>query len=113
MPKRFLITDDAGVDYGVLSYEPETRAWHIEVNPERTWDDTPLSLALYIRNGIYSLDERQSLDWVRDRLLPPNRQNIHHILRALDLPAYDEYALILHTNGVSANDSLYLQELGS
>jgi hypothetical protein len=106
--KRFLITDDADIGYGELAYNPSARTWHIEINPERTWDDTPLSLALYIRRGIFSLDARQSLDWVRDRLLPPNRQNIHHVLSALELPEYDEYALILKTNGISTHDHLYL-----
>jgi len=109
--KRFLITDNTDTCYGELTYDPTAHSWHIEINPERTWNDTPLSLALYIRRGIFSLDAHQSLDWVRDRLLPPNRQNIHHALRALELPEYDEYALILKTNGVSANDHLYLVAL--
>jgi hypothetical protein len=66
MPGKFLITDDAGTAFGILSYEPAgegaaggsgggsgggTPAWHIEISPERTWNDTPLSLAVYIRQG--------------------------------------------------------------
>jgi hypothetical protein len=103
-----LITDDAGVDYGTLTYESKGKVWHLDINPARTWEDTPLSLAIYIRQNLYTLDERQSLAWVRDRLLPPNRQNINHILRALDMPEYDEAAFIEHTGGVSAHDYLYL-----
>jgi hypothetical protein len=99
------------VDYGSLTYSPSGGVWHIEINPLRTWDDTPLSLALYVRQGIYSLDEKQSLAWVRDRLLPPNRQNIHHVLRAFDIPEYDEFALIQVTNGVSPNDNLFLVQV--
>jgi hypothetical protein len=106
-----LITDDASTDYGTLSYEPDTRIWKLEINPERTWDDTPLSLAIYIRQGIYSLDARQSLAWVKDRLLPSSRHNINHILRGLDMPEYDEAAFIEKTRGVSANDYLYLVAL--
>jgi hypothetical protein len=111
VPRNYLITDDAGISFGTLSYEPETKAWHIEIDPERTWDDTPLSLAVYIGQGTYSLDGRQSLWWVQDRLVPPNRQNIDRMLDALSIPEYDEFALLQHTNGISPNDGLFLKEL--
>jgi hypothetical protein len=108
MLRQYLITDDAGTDYGTLVYELDTRTWKLDINPERTWDDAPLSLAIYIKQGIYSLDTKQSLAWVRDRLLPPSRHNINSILRELDIPEYDEAAFIEKTRGVSANDYLYL-----
>ena len=111
MHKRFLITDSANIEYGTLTYETDTRTWHIEINAERTWADTPLSLAIYIKNGKYSLDKQQSLAWVRDRLLPPNRQNIYQVLLALDLPEYDEYELLNITCGNSPNDNLFLVKL--
>ena len=111
MLRKFLITDESGVSFGTLTYTPNTKAWRLEIDPARTWEETPLSLALYIKQGVYTLDERQSLDWVRDRLVPPNRQNIHHLLSTLGIPEYDEFALIQHTRGVSANDSLRLVEL--
>jgi len=111
VPRKYLITDDAGGDFGVLSYEPESKRWHIEINRERTWEDTPLSLALYIRQGRYSLDERQSLDWVRDRVVPPNRQNINQILQSLGIPEYDEFAILQHSKGVCPHDNLRLEEL--
>jgi len=111
MRRQFLITDKAGTDFGILTYAADTRVWHIEINPERTWDDTPLSLALHIKQGIYSLNERQSLEWVRDRIVPPNRQNINQLLGALGITEYDELVLIQHTKGVSTNDNLFLVEL--
>ena len=111
MPKRFLITDNTDIEYGTLAYDPESCTWLIEINRQRTWEDTPLSLALYIKNGCYSLDERQSLTWVRDRLLPSNRQNIYDVLRELGLPEYDEYALLKVTAGHCPNDNLFLREL--
>ena len=110
MLAKYLITDNDGIDYGLLTYDPEAKVWNIKINTARTWDDTPLSLAIYIRNGIYSLDEKQSLSWVRERLLPPNRQNIHHILREMDIPEYDEFAFIRKTRGVSPNDEMFLVE---
>ena len=111
MLKKYSIVDEEGTNYGILTYAPETKAWHIEINPVRSWEDSPLSLALYIKQSIYSLDEKQSLDWVRDRLVPPNRQNIHHLLEALNLPEYDEFALLHHTQGISPNDNLHLVEI--
>ena len=108
MSAKYLITDNAGLDYGLLTYDQGNNVWHIEINPDRTWNDTPLSLAIYIRNGIYSLDEKQSLSWVRERLLPPNRQNIQHILREMGIQKYDEFAFIQKTRGVSPNDGLFL-----
>jgi hypothetical protein len=31
--------------YQPATYEPDTKIWKLNINPERTWDDTPLSLA--------------------------------------------------------------------
>ncbi|MDR3037546.1 MAG: hypothetical protein LBU31_03970, partial [Coriobacteriales bacterium] len=110
MQKRYSITDNNHIDYGLLTYDTNNKAWHIEINPERTWDDTPFSLAIYIKKGIYTLDEAQSLSWIRDRLLPPNRQNINYILKEIGASEYDEMAFIQITKGVSPNDSLFLVE---
>ncbi|MDR0500141.1 MAG: hypothetical protein LBG97_02690 [Coriobacteriales bacterium] len=110
MQTRFLITDKDNISYGTLDYNCTTKEWHIEINPSRTWDDTPLSLAIYIRNNIFSLNDEQSLNWVRDRLMPPNRHGIHQALHDLGLKDYDEYALLQVTNGVSAHDDLFIVE---
>jgi hypothetical protein len=104
----YCITDKQGVDFGALTYNPETKVWHLEINPARTWEDTPFSLAVYVKHGIYSLGAEQSLAWVRDRLVPPNRQNIQYILRELELDEYDEFALIQKTRGASPNDGMFL-----
>ena len=110
MLKKFLITDGCNIDYGVLTYDSDRQIWHIDIAPERNWEDTPLSLAIYIRTGKFSLDERESLAWVQDRIVPPNRQNINQLLNAANLDEYDEYGLIRKTSGVSPNDALYLIE---
>ncbi|MDR1184771.1 MAG: hypothetical protein LBK67_08245 [Coriobacteriales bacterium] len=102
------MTTERERSYQPATYEPDTKIWKLNINPERTWDDTPLSLAIYVRRGIYSLDARQSLAWVRDRLLPPHRHTINHILRELNMSEYDEAAFIEKTRGVSANDHIYL-----
>jgi hypothetical protein len=48
---------------------------------------------------------------VRDRIVPPNRQNIYSILDSLGMDEYDEYGIIKSTNGVCGNDGLFLREL--
>jgi uncharacterized protein (DUF1684 family) len=110
MLKQFSITNDAAVDFGVLSYDSADKSWRIKLNPERSWDDTPLSLAIYLKQGKLLLDEQESLAWVRDRLVPPNRQNINQILQVAGLEEYDEFALIQLTEGHSPNDNLFIVE---
>jgi hypothetical protein len=106
--ETYSIVDAQGVDYGTLQYNATDKTWHIRINPARTWDDTPISLATYIQQGIYDLDARQSLGWVQDRLLPPNRQNIYHILQSEGMSEYDEHAFLQITEGHCPNDSLFL-----
>jgi hypothetical protein len=108
MPVSYCITDENNVDYGTLIYSPETKIWQLEINPSRTWEDTPFSLAVYVKHGIFMLDAEQSLAWIRDRLVPPNRQNIQYILCELGIAEYDEFSLIQQTMGASPNDGLFL-----
>ncbi|MDR1713187.1 MAG: hypothetical protein LBR39_03415 [Coriobacteriales bacterium] len=110
---QYRVTNRGGLDFGLLSLDEQSGTWSLRINPECNWENTPLSLAIYIKSGIRELNAQQSLSWVRDRLLPPNRQNIYYVLNGLDLEQYDEAALIAHTRGVSPNDDLYLEPITS
>lgn len=46
--------------------------------------------------------------WVRQRIVPPDRQNIGQILKANGLEEYDEFSLLMLGSGRCAQDDYYL-----
>lgn len=42
--------------------------------------------------------------WVRQRIVPPDRQNIGQILKANGLEEYDEFSLLMFGSGRCAQD---------
>ena len=61
--------------------------------------------------GRYELTGELAMVWVRERLVPPNRQNIDDILESLGLEEYSEIGLLSALKGKCCQDDLYLEEL--
>ena len=49
--------------------------------------------------------------WVSARIVPPNRQNIADILNDCGLSEYDEFSLMLSTEGRGQMDKYHIKEL--
>ena len=51
------------------------------------------------------------MQWLRLRIVPPDRQNIAQILSDLKLPAYDEFKLLEYTKGRCSHDDYYITKV--
>lgn len=49
--------------------------------------------------------------WVRQRVTPPERQNLGQILKANNMAEYDEFKLLVKNEGRSCQDECYIVEM--
>ncbi|MDR0928229.1 MAG: hypothetical protein LBM74_00760 [Oscillospiraceae bacterium] len=112
--KAFAIKDaerSASETFGYLLYYKTERAFFIELPADADPWATPLILSSFAKRGQYTIDDYWSRLWVRQRIVPTDRQNLGQILKANGLKAYDEYALLMLDKGRCAQDSYYLQAI--
>jgi DNA-binding transcriptional MerR regulator len=112
--KAFAIRDaerSASAAFGYLLYYKKEQAFFIELPTDADPWEVPLLLSSFAKRGQYTIDAYWSRLWVRQRIVPVDRQNLGQILKANGLKAYDEYALLMLDKGRCAQDGYYLQEI--
>ncbi len=103
------VYDDKTVAY--LLYDEKKKAYRIEVPEGVKSVEAPPIIADFIEKGEKVIGEEWSLRWVKQRVIPPERQNIGQILRENDMEYYDEFPLLLKNQGRSCQDECYLVEV--
>jgi len=94
----------------LLYYELEKR-FYIELPEDADSWELPLLLDSFVKKGETTVNSYWSEMWVRQRIIPPDRQNIGEILRDNNLDSYDEYNLLMLAMGRCAQDDYYLVPL--
>ena len=94
-----------------LFYHEKSKRFYVELPQDANEWDTPLLLSAYAMHGKLTVDAAASLLWVRQRIIPQDRQNIREILRDNGLKEYDEYKLLHLAKGRCAQDSYPLVPL--
>lgn len=109
----FAIRDDeiAGKDLGYLLYYEGSKAFYIELPDDADEWETPLILSSFVRRGEHSVNAYWSMVWVRQRIVPRDRQNLGMILKDNGLDTYDEFQLLLLGHGRCAQDNVYIAEI--
>ena len=96
---------------GTFMYNTDTKQFAMTVDSGVPLDSLPLSLELLVHNGDFNIGHDDTIRWVRSRICPPGRHNIHEILSEIGLHEYDEFGLIIATKAKCGKDDLYLIEL--
>lgn len=91
----------------IIYYELEKR-FYIEIADEVSKKQLPISLFIYMQDDKRSLNSLQSYEWLKQRIIPSERQNIVSILRDLHLNEYDEYRILTFNEGRCSQDDCYL-----
>lgn len=94
-----------------LIYYENSRRFYIEICDDAEFDNLPMMLALYIKDGIYSIDSYWSKNWVDSRIVPTDRQNLGQILKAGNMECYDEYKLLIKSKGMCSHDDFCVEEI--
>ena len=101
--------DDKVVAY--LLYDEKDRVYQIEVPEDVRSVEAPPIIADLVDKGERRIGKEWSLRWVRQRVIPPERQNIGQILRENGMDRYDEFLLLMKNHGRSCQDECYLEEV--
>ena len=109
--KIFAVKDEAGICKTPLMwliYSPAGKMFFIELPDEVDPLNIPMPLDSLYKRGIRTVGSEESMQWVRLRIVPPDRQNIAQILADLKLQAYDEFKLLEYTKGRCSHDDYYI-----
>lgn len=105
-------SDDTGDKVlAYLLYFEKVKQFYIELPDFANEWDTPLLLSSFVKRGKRTVNPYWSREWVRQRIIPSDRQNIGNILKANGLKEYDEHKLLLLADGRCAQDDCYIEPL--
>ena len=110
--KIYEISDfEENLSIGVLIYYEKSKDFVIELRDNLDEWTAPLICTHLVKEGIYTMPRDVSYLWVKERVIPNDRQNISDILRNYNLEAYDELKLLELSNGRCSQDSLCIRKI--
>ena len=98
-------------DLGYLFYYEKSKTFYIELPDKADPWETPLLLSSLLEKGIYTINPYYSMMWVRQRIVPTDRQNLGYILKANHMTEYDEFKMLMLAHGRCEQDDCYLAEI--
>ncbi len=114
MLRKFAIKDESyesWEDFAILTYEEDTDQYAIEIPESVDPDRLPAIPGMLARNGIRSIDDRFARQFVKERVVPPERQNIGQIMRQVGMGYYSEFPLLVYCSGRCCMDEFWLEEI--
>ena len=104
-------TDTSKKDLAYLLYYEVAKCFYIELPEEADPWETPLLLESFLKRGEKTVNSYWSKLWVRQRIVPEDRQNLAQVLKENGLEEYDEFELLMAGKGRCAQDNYYLEEI--
>ncbi len=96
---------------GYLFYYERSKRFFTELTEELDKWTCPFIFSVFVKKGIYSINSEWSGKFVMQRIIPSDRQNLGGILKENGLREYDEFKLLLLSEGRCAQDELYLSRI--
>lgn len=93
---------------GFLFHYEKQNDFIIELNENLTFKEAPILFQKFVKNSTYVLGKHDSYLWVKERIVPSDRQNIGAILNKAKLTKYDEMSLLKIGKGKSSQDDCYI-----
>lgn len=104
-------SDDSGNALAWLIYYEKEKRFYIELPDDADPWETPLILSSVLKRGERTANAYWSELWVRQRIVPPDRQNLGCILKDNNLESYDEFDLLMLAKGRCSQDNYYLESV--
>ncbi len=96
---------------GTLLYYEKERKFIIELQDYLDEWTAPLLFTSYVKQNDFTIPSDISYLWVKERVIPPGRQNINSILATHKLKAYDEMTFLEISEGKCSQDMLFIRKL--
>ena len=97
--------------YALLTYDEDTDQYAVHIPETVDSDNLPAILSLLAKQGNRELDDKWARRFVKERVVPPDRQNIGMIMRQLHMKEYREFPILEYTSGRCCMDDFYLKEI--
>ena len=104
-------SDPLQTNIAYLFYYEQEKHFYIELPDDADPWNTPLILSSFLKRGEKTVNAYWSKVWVQQRIIPPDRQNLGQILKENGLDSYDEFKLLLLSEGRCAQDNYYVAEV--
>lgn len=113
MLRKFLLLNPyRQIDHpAVFSYDEEKDEFHISIKQGTRPSELPAIPKVLMQKGVYEIDDKYARIFVKERVIPPERQNIGEIMRKVGITKYNEFALLEYCSGKSCMDDFYLEEI--
>lgn len=96
---------------GIFLYTELIKEFRVQIRKGIFDDRYPAIMGYYGRLGYKELPSNWAIRWVRERIIPPNRVNIKDTLSSEELKQYDEFDMLMYTNGRTCLDGAELREI--
>ncbi len=110
----FEIRDEAYAEnrlLGYLFYFERSKRFFAELLSSVDEWTAPFIFSGFVKEKVFSIGSAWSMKFVSQRIIPPDRQNLGGILKANNLKEYDEYKLLLLSEGRCAQDELSVKKI--
>lgn len=112
MLRRFLIKlPESNLKCAVFSYDTETKQFAIDIPDDIDPNNLPAIPRLLFDKGMRHIDDYWARRFVKERIAPPERQNIGSIMRIVGIKEYDEFEILIYCDGRSSQDDFILEEI--
>ena len=103
--------DKTAKDLAYLLYYEKEKRFYIELPEDADVWEMPLLLSSFLKRGEKTVNSYWSLMWVKQRIVPSDRQNLGQVLHENGLENYDEFELLMAGHGRCAQDDYFLSEI--
>lgn len=98
-------------ELGYLYYYEKEKTFYTELPKDSDPWEVPMPFDALVKKGVFTVNSYYSMLWVRQRIVPTDRQNLGYILKANKMNEYDEFKLLMLNNGRCEQDDYYLTEI--
>lgn len=95
-----------------MTYDPDKDEYHVYIYMDvpDTVNAGMISFYRFYRH-LTELDARESMIFVRSRVIPPDRQGLDSILKDMNLKEYSEIGILTYFHGKCTKDHIYMEEI--
>lgn len=104
--KRYRIANKRRKNKSVatLFFDERKREFKIQIPKDQDERELPMLLRASVSKGVYDMSPEHSMLWVRNRIVPSERQNIGQFLKSYNMTNYREDLILEKTEGQSIQD---------
>ena len=106
-----IINDDfePSNEHAILTYDEEHDQYAVHIPESVDSNALPAILSLLAKQGLREIDDKWARRFVKERVVPPDRQNIGMIMRQLHMKKYSEFPILEYTGGRCCMDDFYVR----